>query len=76
VIREPLAPLEGGFVMADGVHLYHRTCERAGPSAPAIVHLHGFGISGSYLEPTAVRLIEEARHYIPDVPGTGGSGEP
>jgi len=76
VIREPLAPLEGGFVMADGVHLYHRTCERAGPSAPAIVHLHGFGISGSYLEPTAVRLIEEARHYIPDLPGTGGSGEP
>lgn len=76
MIREPIAPLEGRFVTVDGITLYHRVCERAGASAPAIVHLHGFGISGSYLEPTAVRLADDARHYIPDLPGTGGSGEP
>ena len=76
MIREPIAPLDGGFVEVDGLHLYHRVCERAGPTAPAVVHLHGFGISGSYLEPTAVRLADDARHYIPDLPGTGGSAEP
>ncbi|MFW2332420.1 alpha/beta fold hydrolase [Ilumatobacter sp.] len=76
MIREPIAPLEGGFVEVDGLHLYHRTCERAGRSAPAVVHLHGFGISGSYMEPTAVRMVDDARHYIPDLPGTGGSAQP
>lgn len=76
MIREPLAPLEGRFVEIDGSHLYHRVCDRAGPTAPAVVHVHGFGISGSYLEPTAVRLVERARNYIPDLPGTGGSAQP
>ncbi len=41
-----------------------------------MVHVHGFGISGSYLEPTAVLLSDEARHYIPDLPGTGRSERP
>lgn len=76
MIREPLAPLEGRFVDVDGNHFYHRVCERAGASAPAVVHLHGFGISGSYLEPTAIKLVDQARQYIPDLPGTGGSGQP
>jgi pimeloyl-ACP methyl ester carboxylesterase len=73
VSRTPLAPLTGGFIDVNGVRFYHRVCERAGPHAPAVVHLHGFGISGSYLEPTAVLLSERARHYIPDLPGTGRS---
>lgn len=76
MIREPIEPLVGGFVVVDGLHLYHRVCEGAGATAPAVVHLHGFGISGSYLEPTAIRLVGDARHYIPDLPGTGGSGQP
>lgn len=76
MIREPIAPLEGRFIMVDGRHLYHRVCERAGNSAAAVVHVHGFGISGSYMEPTAVRLADDARHYVPDLPGTGGSAQP
>jgi pimeloyl-ACP methyl ester carboxylesterase len=76
VTREPIAPLEGQFVEVDGLRVYHRVCERAGPEAPAVVHVHGFGISGSYLEPTAVLLADRARHYIPDLPGTGNSAKP
>lgn len=75
MIREPLLPLEGQFVKVDGVSVYHRVCEQAGSAAPAVVHVHGFGISGSYLEPTAVQLVDRARHYIPDLPGTGASGQ-
>ena len=74
--REPLHPLKGGYVDVDGVRVFHRVCEQAGPTAPVVVHLHGFWISGSYLEPTAVELADHARHYIPDLPGTGGSARP
>jgi len=74
--RTPLAPLEARFLDVEGVKVYDRVCTHAGPSAPAVVHVHGFGISGTYLEPTAVRLAERARHYIPDLPGTGRSGRP
>jgi pimeloyl-ACP methyl ester carboxylesterase len=73
VSRNPIAPLSGRFIDVDGVRMYHRVCERAGPAAPAVVHVHGFGISGSYLEPTAVLMSQRARHYIPDLPGTGRS---
>jgi pimeloyl-ACP methyl ester carboxylesterase len=71
--RKPIAPLSGRFIDVNGGRVYHRVCERAGPDAPAVVHLHGFGISGSYLEPTAVLMSGHARHYIPDLPGTGRS---
>jgi pimeloyl-ACP methyl ester carboxylesterase len=73
VSRTPIAPLNGGFINVNGVQMYQRVCERAGPDAPAVVHVHGFGISGSYLEPTAVLMCDRARHYIPDLPGTGRS---
>lgn len=76
MIRDPLEPLEGRFIDVDGSHMFHRVCERAGPAAPAVVHLHGFGVSGSYLEPTAVKLVDRAQHYIPDLPGTGASAQP
>ncbi len=74
--RQPLPPLGPRFLNVDGVRIYDRVCTLAGPSAPAVVHVHGFGISGSYMEPTAVRLTEGANHYIPDLPGTGRSGRP
>jgi pimeloyl-ACP methyl ester carboxylesterase len=60
----------------DGLPVYHRWCEQAGPDAPAIVHVHGFGISGTYLEPTAARLAATHRTYVPDLPGMGRSVRP
>ncbi len=50
----------------------------AGPgrSAPAMVHIHGFAISGSYLLPTAALLTDEFDTYVPDLPGYGRSPGP
>lgn len=50
----------------------------AGPdqSAPAVVHIHGFGISGSYLLPTAALLTDEFDTYVPDLPGFGRTPGP
>ena len=55
-------PLEAGRINVGHRELYHRVCTSAGPAAPVMVHVHGFGISGTYLEPTAVMLAGHARH--------------
>jgi len=72
----PRAPLRQGWVIVDGLPLYHRYCVTAGVEAAAIVHVHGFGISGTYLEPTAALLAQRYRCYVPDLPGMGRSLRP
>lgn len=74
--RRPIAPLEAQWVIVDGLPVYHRVATDAGPVAEAIVHVHGFGISGTYLEPTAALLAPRYRTYVPDLPGMGRSMRP
>ena len=44
--------------------------------ATPIVHVHGFGISGTYLLPTARLLTSRAVNLVPDLPGYGRSARP
>ena len=76
VTRRPVPPLQPQWVIVDGLPVFHRVCTDAGPSAGAIVHVHGFGISGTYLEPTAALLAPRHRTYVPDLPGMGRSMRP
>ncbi len=46
------------------------------PGAPTIVLVHGIGVSGRYLVPTALRLARTCRVYVPDLPGFGLSAKP
>lgn len=46
------------------------------PGAPAVVLVHGLGLSGRYMIPTAARLAPDYRVYVPDLPGFGDSGKP
>lgn len=64
-----------GRVRAREGEVFYR---HAGPgsTAPAMVHIHGFGISGSYLLPTAALLTDEFDTYVPDLPGYGRSPGP
>ena len=39
-----------------------------------MMHVHGFGLSGRYLLPTAELLAEEFHTLVPDLPGFGRSG--
>lgn len=41
-----------------------------------MVHVHGFGISGTYLEPTAALLARRHDTFVPDLPGMGRSIRP
>jgi pimeloyl-ACP methyl ester carboxylesterase len=74
--RQPRQPLEPGWVLVDGLPLYHRFSDAAGADARALVHVHGFAISGTYMEPTAALLAANHRTYVPDLPGMGRSLRP
>jgi hypothetical protein len=47
--------------------VFHRFCLDAGADADAMVHVHGFGVSGTYLEPTAALLAPHYRTFVPDL---------
>ena len=61
----------------DSVRMHARVSTASVPrDAPTIVLVHGIGVSGRYLMPTAVRLATTYKVYVPDLPGFGLSGKP
>lgn len=72
--RRPASGLAERWTRVDGVDVFYR--ESADPPADArvLAHLHGFGLSGRYLLPTAERLADEFHTLVPDLPGFGRSG--
>ncbi|HEY5783293.1 MAG TPA: alpha/beta fold hydrolase [Microlunatus sp.] len=74
--RVPLAPLEPEWLIVDRLPMFHRFHRPAEPAADTIVHVHGFGISGTYLEPTAAVLATRYPTFVPDLPGMGRSMRP
>jgi pimeloyl-ACP methyl ester carboxylesterase len=74
--RQPIPPLQPGWLIVDGLPVYHRFARAGEDTASALVHVHGFGISGTYLEPTAARLAGRFHTYVPDLPGMGRSHRP
>jgi len=76
VARRVIPPLRAGWVVVDDRPVYHRWCRDAPPVHGAVVHVHGFGISGTYLEPTAALVAEHHPTFVPDLPGMGRSFRP
>jgi pimeloyl-ACP methyl ester carboxylesterase len=74
--RRPVEPLRPGWVIVGDLPMYHRYALDAPPDAPVVVHVHGFGISGTYLERAAALLAPRHRTYVPDLPGMGRSMRP
>jgi pimeloyl-ACP methyl ester carboxylesterase len=72
-VRPPLRP---GWLIIDDEPLFHRTGGPETTTLGPIVHVHGFGISGTYLEPTAALLAQRRPSYVPDLPGSGRSHRP
>ena len=59
-------------VRVEGRNLFYRLSTGAADAVP-ILHVHGFGISGSYLMPTARLLVRHGVNIVPDLPGYGRS---
>lgn len=62
-------------MIVDGRRVFVRSTIEGTDELP-MVHVHGFGISGSYLMPTARLLAGTARQVVPDLPGYGHSQRP
>lgn len=72
--RRPASALAERWTMIDGVDVFYRESANP-PEARVMTHLHGFGLSGRYLLPTAELLADEFHTFVPDLPGFGRSGK-
>jgi pimeloyl-ACP methyl ester carboxylesterase len=70
--RDASRRLDGRFRTVGGIRVYERWSEL--PGAPVVVLVHGIGVSGRYLLPTAGRLAANCSVHVPDLPGFGRSG--
>lgn len=69
--------LAENWTIVNGLPMFARVnAGAAPPNATPLVHLHGFGISGTYLLPAAARLAAHYPTYVPDLPGYGRSHKP
>ena len=64
--------LAGRYRTVRGLRLH----ERVGGSGRPLVLLHGIGVSGRYMLPTAGRLAATHHVLVPDLPGFGRSAPP
>ncbi|SDH19522.1 alpha/beta fold hydrolase [Microbacterium pygmaeum] len=74
--RRPASTLTDKWTSIDGVDVFYRESPDAPADARVMTHLHGFGLSGRYLLPTAELLADEFHTFVPDLPGFGRSGKP
>ncbi|QIG40538.1 alpha/beta hydrolase [Microbacterium sp. 4R-513] len=72
--RRPQTTLAERWTLVDGIDVFYRESVNP-PDAPVMMHVHGFGLSGRYLLPTAEKLADEFHTLVPDLPGFGRSGK-
>lgn len=72
-----IGALRSTWIDVHGLHMHTRISVDPVPSsAPVVVLVHGSGLSGCYMLPTAERLAPYYHVYMPDLPGFGDSGKP
>lgn len=69
--------IESRWSHLSGLRLHYRASDGV-PSAVLrpVILIHGLGVSGRYLLPTAIRLSSYCQVYVPDLPGFGQSQNP
>jgi pimeloyl-ACP methyl ester carboxylesterase len=72
-IGQPRGRLTEHWTTIGDVEVFYRESVPS-PDAPVMMHMHGFGLSGRYLLPTAEQLAGEFHTLVPDLPGFGRSG--
>ena len=76
-LAEIESALPSHWTTVDGHRLHARVAlDRAPDGAPAVVLVHGIGVSSRYMVPAALRLAPSARAYAVDLPGFGKSHKP
>ena len=70
-VTRPASALAERWTKIEGIDVFYRESPDP-PDAKAMMHLHGFGLSGRYLLPTAELLSDDFHTLVPDLPGFGG----
>jgi pimeloyl-ACP methyl ester carboxylesterase len=63
-------------MVASGFRVFFRYSVRASVWRLPVVLVHGLGLSGRYMLPTAEHLAPHFPVYVPDLPGFGDSEKP
>ena len=71
--KRPQSKLAEHWTNVDGLDVFYRESPTPPPGAPVVMHVHGFGLSGHYLLPTAELLGDDFHTLVPDLPGFGRS---
>lgn len=72
-----LDPLRETWTKVRGLSMFSLvSIDAVPPGAPAMVLVHGSGLSGQYMIPSARELARDFRVFVPDMPGYGNSGDP
>lgn len=72
-LSTPASQLVERWTTIAGIDVFYR--ESPNPSqASVMMHVPGFGLSGRYLLPTAEALMDDFHTLVPDLPGSGRSG--
>ncbi|MDF0515158.1 alpha/beta hydrolase [Agromyces sp. H3Y2-19a] len=71
--KRPQSKLAEHWTNVDGLDVFYRESPAPPPGAPVVMHVHGFGLSGHYLLPTAELLADDFHTLVPDLPGFGRS---
>ncbi|MGZ0710713.1 alpha/beta fold hydrolase (plasmid) [Coraliomargarita sp. W4R53] len=74
VPKRPASTLAEKWTRVDDVDVFYRESPNPPAGARTMAHIHGFGLSGRYLLPTAELLSDEFHTLVPDLPGFGRSG--
>jgi 2-hydroxy-6-oxonona-2,4-dienedioate hydrolase len=77
-IRAGLAQFRRTLTDVDGLRIHARVAEPppGSPRIAPVVLVHGLGLSGRYMMPTAALLARRYQVRVPDLPGFGDSGKP
>ena len=74
---DDLGTLQHTWTNVNGLRMHSLVSNDPLPShAPVVVLVHGSGLSGRYMIPTARELTRDYRVYVPDFPGFGDSDKP
>ncbi|GAA1773854.1 alpha/beta fold hydrolase [Agromyces lapidis] len=71
--RRPQSMLAERWTTVEGLDVFYRESPTPPADAPVVMHVHGFGLSGHYLLPTAELLADDFHTLVPDLPGFGRS---
>jgi 2-hydroxy-6-oxonona-2,4-dienedioate hydrolase len=69
-------PLEHQWRIAAGLAIHARVADRGPAALPALVLVHGLGMSSRYMTPLACELASFGRVFAVDLPGFGRSDKP